>query len=42
MVLDDLYHEVQNQPPELPPIGTEIEPRMAQRRGGGRRKRGRR
>ena len=40
MVLDDLYHEVQNQPPELPPIGTEIEPRMAQRRGGGRRRRG--
>ncbi|HUF37528.1 MAG TPA: DEAD/DEAH box helicase [Anaerolineales bacterium] len=36
MVLDDLYHLVQNQPPELPPIGTQVEPRPAQRRGGGR------
>jgi ATP-dependent RNA helicase DeaD len=42
MVLDDYYHEIQNQPPELPPIGTDVQPKMADRRGGGKRRRGRR
>jgi hypothetical protein len=42
MVLDDTYHEVQNKPPELPPIGTDVQPKMADRRGGGRKGRGRR
>ncbi len=34
MLLDDTYHEWQHQPPELPPVGTQKEPKRQRRRGG--------